>query len=281
MKVENVEEEKVKKLESGKCTRCEKEFSGNDPDEISIHFLISHTATNDSYFLASNQCFVCDVAVLPENQNLHMMKMHDYMKSEIQSFILQVVKNTSKPNIGIKDELIKSEATSKVDALFESPASGRKAVDSIADIQRKLLAIVGTQAVQDIDEDPDFEEVVDDEEDAADDILANDLGDKTDEGDVLGVQAELIKMRNISIKMQNISDDDEEEDDRMEDFEDTLEDVLNFKEEEVDRELEEVYKDISDDEYCGENGEDDEIEREISLMREDGKTDVSDLEELV
>ena len=281
MKVENVEEEKVKKLESGKCTRCEKEFSGNDPDEISIHFLISHTATNDSYFLASNQCFVCDVAVLPENQNLHMMKMHDYMKSEIQSFILQVVKNTSKPNIGIKDELIKSEATSKVDALFESPASGRKAVDSIADIQRKLLAIVGTQAVQDIDEDPDFEEVVDDEEDAADDILANDLGDKTDEGDVLGVQAELIKMRNISIKMQNISDDDEEEDDRMEDFEDTLEDVLNFKEEEVDRELEEVYKDISDDEYCGENGEDNEIEREISLMREDGKTDVSDLEELV
>ena len=90
-----------------------------------------------------------------------------------------------------------------------------------------------------------------------------------------GVQAELIKMRNISIKMQNISDDEEEEDDRM----DTLEDVLNFKEEEADGDLEEVYKDISDDEYCG---EDDEIEREISLMKEEGgNTDMSELEELV
>ena len=277
-------ETKVRKV-VGKCIHCEKHFSGNDPDEISIHFLVSHTTANDSYFLASNQCFVCDVAVLPEHQNLHMMKMHDYMKSEIQSFILQVVKNASTSNIGIKDELIKSEVVvPKVDTLLdrlgERTPPGRKAPDSIADIQRKLLAIVGTQAVKDIDDDPDFEEVVDDEEDAVEDIIANDLGEEntgeeTNEEDITGVQAELIKMRNISIKMQNISDDEEEEDDRM----DTLEDVLNFKEEEADGDLEEVYKDISDDEYCG---EDDEIEREISLMKEEGgNTDMSELEELV
>ena len=52
-----------------------------------------------------------------------------------------------------------------------------------------------------------------------------------------------------------------------------------FKEEEADGDLEEVYKDISDDEYCG---EDDEMEREINLMKEEGgNTDMSELEELV
>ena len=286
---ENVEVKKV----VGKCIHCEKYFSGNDSDDISIHFLTSHTATNDSYFLASNQCFVCDIEVLPEDQNLHMMKMHDYMKSEIQSFILQVMKNTSTSNIGIKNGQIKSEARSSVlskvdDHGRERPSAPRKAPDSIADIQRKLLAIVGTQAVQDIDDDPDFEEVVDDEEDAVGDIIADDLGEEnigqeTDRREIKGVQAELIKMKNVSIKMQNISDDEDEEDDRMEEFdEDTLEDVLNFKEEEVEGELEEVYKDISDDEYCGENGEDDEMEREISLMREGGNANNgSELEELV
>ena len=88
-----------------------------------------------------------------------MMKMHDYMKSEIESFILQVLKNRSTSNIMIKDEPVEREATaillSKVDdKCSESTAAPRKAPDSIADIQRKLLAIVGTQAVQDIDNDP-------------------------------------------------------------------------------------------------------------------------------
>ena len=200
---------------------------------------------------------------------------------------------TSASNNGIKDGQIKIEATSSVlskvdDHGRERPSAPRKAPDSIADIQRKLLAIVGTQAFQDIDDDPDFEEVVDDEEDAVGDIIAEDLGEEnigeeTDKREIRGVQAELNKMRNVSIKMQNISDDEDEEDDRMEEFdEDTLEDVLNFKEEEVEGELEEVYKDISDDEYCGENGEDDEMDREISLMREGGNAnDGSELEELV
>ena len=76
--------------------------------------------------------------------------------------------------------------------------------------------------------------------------------------------------------MQNLSDDDEEEDDSM----DTLEDVLNFKEEEVDEDLEEVYKDISDDEYCGENDED-EIEREINLIRQEHSNYDAELDELV
>ena len=105
-------------------------------------------------------------------------------------------------------------------------------------------------------------------------MVADDLGEEnvrkeTDDKDITGVQADLIEMKNISIKMQNISDD-EEEGDGMKDFEDTLEQVLNFKEEVIDKELEEVYRDISDDEYCG---EDDEIEREIGLMRDLGETD--------
>ena len=271
-----VEEEEKTNKGVRKCVHCETLFLGNDPEEISLHFLKSHTTTNNSYFLSSNQCFVCDVGVIPENQNYHMMKMHDYMKSEIESFILQVLKNRSTSNIMIKDEPVEREATaillSKVDdKCSESTAAPRKAPDSIADIQRKLLAIVGTQAVQDIDNDPHFEDVVDDEEE---DMVADDLGEEnvrkeTDDKDITGVQADLIEMKNISIKMQNISDD-EEEGDGMKDFEDTLEQVLNFKEEVIDKELEEVYRDISDDEYCG---EDDEIEREIGLMRDLGETD--------
>ena len=92
------------------------------------------------------------------------------------------------------------------------------------------------------------------------------------------VQEELLK----DIKSQRPSDDEEEEDDKMEDTEgeDTLEDILNFKEEEVDEDLEEVYKDISDDEYCGENDED-EIEREINFMRQEESNDGAELDELV
>ena len=90
------------------------------------------------------------------------------------------------------------------------------------------------------------------------------------------VQEELLK----DIKSKRPSDDDEEEDDKMEDTEDTLEDILNFKEEEVDEDLEEVYKDISDDEYCGENDED-EIEREINLIRQQESNDDAELDELV
>ena len=284
--------EKVKN-EVGKCIHCEKEFSGNNPDDISIHFLASHTAPNDSYFLASNQCIVCDVEVLPDDQNIHMMKMHDYMKSEIQSFIVQVIKNSTTPNVTnvrlMKSEPTSSMITSKVDkSLKDCPSTTpKKAPDSIADIQRKLLAIVGPQGVQDVEEeqqeedkdmdsDPDFEDVVDDDEEL-EDMVADDLGvDKIKkETDVMEVEQELLK----DIKSQRSSDDDEQ-DDKMKDTEDTLEDILNFKEEEVDEDLEEVYKDISDDEYCGENDED-EIEREINLMRQEESNDGTELDELV
>ena len=66
---------------------------------------------------------------------------------------------------------------SKVEKSLEDCPSTtpKKAPDSIADIQRKLLAIVGPQGVQDVEEgeqeegqdldnDPDFEDVVDDDE---------------------------------------------------------------------------------------------------------------------
>ena len=99
-------------------------------------------------------------------------------------------KNASS-DIFIKDELIKSEersnVVSKVDALGdqyhlrEKTSAPRKAPDSIADIQRKLLAIVGTQVVKDIEEDPDFEEVVDDDEDTADDLGEEHISEETDE----------------------------------------------------------------------------------------------------
>ena len=255
--------------------------------------MASHTAPNDSYFLASNQCIVCDVEVLPDDQNIHMMKMHDYMKSEIQSFIVQVIKNSTTPNVTnvrlMKSEPTSSMITSKVDkSLKDCPSTTpKKAPDSIADIQRKLLAIVGPQGVQDVEEeqqeedkdmdsDPDFEDVVDDDEEL-EDMVADDLGvdNIKKETDVMEVQQELLK----DVKSQRPSDD-EEEGDKMEDTEDTLEDILNFKEEEVDEDLEEVYKDISDDEYCGENDED-EIEREINLIRQKHSNDDAELDELV
>ena len=108
-------------------------------------------------------------------------------------------------------------------------------------------------------------------------MVADDLGvDKIKkETVVMEVQQELLK----GIKSQRSSDDDEQ-DDKMEDTEDTLEDILNFKEEEVDEDLEEVYKDISDDEYCGENDED-EIEREINMIRQKHCNDGAELDELV
>ena len=102
--------------------------------------------------------------------------------------------------------------------------------------------------------------------------------------DIKKVQAELIKMQEISDdEEEEEGADEEEEEDRLQDFEDedNLEDVLNFEEGEEDVGLDEVFEDISDIEHCTENEDENDIDREINLMGEDDVVDISELDELV
>ena len=118
----------------------------------------------------------------------------------------------------------------------------KKAPDDVAEIQRKLLSIVGSEEdIEPDDDDPDFEEIVDDEEALEGDMGVDEDGDETSSmevGDPDENNKDVKKVQEELIKMQEISDDEDEmdvdEEDRMRDFEDEdkLEDVLNFKEEE-------------------------------------------------
>ena len=139
-----------------------------------------------------------------------------------------------------------SNVLSQVDALLENykeTSPLKKAPDDVAEIQRKLLSIVGSE--EDIepedDDDPDFEEIIDDEEALEGDIGVDEDGDERSSmevGDPDENNKDVKKVQEELIKMQEISDDEDEmdvdEEDRMRDFEDEdkLEDVLNFKEEE-------------------------------------------------
>ena len=139
-----------------------------------------------------------------------------------------------------------SNVLSQVDALLENykeTSPLKKAPDDVAEIQRKLLSIVGSE--EDIepedDDDPDFEEIVDDEEALEGDTGVDEDGDERSSmevGDPDENNKDVKKVQEELIKMQEISDDEDEmdvdEEDRMRDFEDEdkLEDVLNFKEEE-------------------------------------------------
>ena len=179
-----------------------------------------------------------------------------------------------------------SKVLSKVDALllhYKEISPVKKVPDDIAEIERRLLAIVG--APEQIDKD--FEEIVDEEEmleedvqpgeaeDAASRIEVENVHKDSDNNirDIKKVQAELIKMQEIS------DDEEEEEEDRMQDFEDedNLEDVLNFKEGEEDGGL----NDESDTEDCIEDDDENDIDREINMMGEDDVVDISELDELV
>ena len=192
-----------------------------------------------------------------------------------------------------------SKVLSKVDALlqhYKEISPPKKAPDDIAEIERRLLAIVGSP--KEIDEDPDFEEILDDEEMLEEDIeldvdedgvssIKVENGSK-DSGknirDIKKVQAELIKMQEISDdEEEEEGADEEEEEDRLQDFEDedNLEDVLNFEEGEEDVGLDEVFEDISDTDNCTENEDENDIDREINLMGEDDVVDISELDELV
>ena len=163
----------------------------------------------------------------------------------------KAIENTSfvKKEHGTADDIKEStsnDVLSQVDALLENykeTSPLKKAPDDVAEIQRKLLSIVGSE--EDIepedDDDPDFEEIVDDEEALEGDMGVDEDGDETSSmevGDPDENNKDVKKVQEELIKMQEISDDedemDEDEEDRMRDFEDEdkLEDVLNFKEEE-------------------------------------------------
>ena len=109
----------------------------------------------------------------------------------------------------VSKETVKVEATSKVlskvDALllhYKEISPVKKAPDDIAEIERRLLAIVGSR--EQVDKEPDFEKIVDDEEmfepggaeDAASRMEVENANKNSDENirDIKKVQAELIKM---------------------------------------------------------------------------------------
>ena len=200
---------------------------------------------------------------------------------DLRKLLEEGEKETVKVEVG-------SKVLSKVDALllqYKEISPVKKVPDDIAEIERRLLAIVGPP--EQIDKD--FEELVDDEEMLEEDVEpGEDAASRIDSiievenvhkdsdnniRDIKKVQAELIKMQEIS------DDEEEEEEDRMQDFEDedNLEDVLNFKEGEEDGGL----NDESDTEDCIEDDDENDIDREINMMGEDDVVDISELDELV
>ena len=169
---------------------------------------------------------------LVTNKNTKAIENTSYVKKE-HGTAHDITENTS------------NDVLSQVDALLENykeTSPLKKAPDDVAEIQRKLLSIVGSEEdIEPDDDDPDFEEIVDDEEALEGDMGVDEDGDKTSSmevGDPDENNKDVKKVQEELIKMQEISDDEDEmdvdEEDRMRDFEDEdkLEDVLNFKEEE-------------------------------------------------
>ena len=170
-----------------------------------------------------------------------------------------------------KIDILKLEATSKVLSKVDSLLEQYK--ETIPQAKEDITPFE-KQIEKKIEDDDDFEEIVQDEEMLEEDLEAGDE-DSASGVEVENVAENIKKIQEELIKMQEISDDEEEdeEEDRMQDFEDedNLDDVLNFKE---DGDRNEASEDIGN---CDEN----DIDWEISIMGDDDVVDISELEEVV
>ena len=170
-----------------------------------------------------------------------------------------------------KIDILKLEATSKVLSKVDSLLEQYKETTPQA---KEDVTPFEKQIEKKIEDDDDFEEIVQDEEMLEEDLEAGDE-DSASGVEVENVAENIKKIQEELIKMQEISDDEEEdeEEDRMQDFEDedNLDDVLNFKE---DGDRNEASEDIGN---CDEN----DIDWEISIMGDDDVVDISELEEVV